>query len=263
MLIKETEKPKGDEANAKKTEQGVDGLTFCLSCSNWYVSCYVRYHWCILFLVGGEGVGEGEGDDERFQYGPTTNLSNENLSGIFLFIFILAEENIKPRPSMLSSTTSVPTSETFVQDTCLRKRHKGDQNKEFCCDSKTADPFSMSTAGNSNEIRQKKKRNKVKGKISLEKILIAVASFSEKGGPIRHHQSPLPPIFARLSTSEVGRAKKDDNWLVRNHGNFLPFSQKGEWNFYENATFICFPVNYDSGLSFEVVDTFLSLQPVA
>ena len=34
VLIKETEKPKGDEANAKKTEQGVDGLTFCLSCSN-------------------------------------------------------------------------------------------------------------------------------------------------------------------------------------------------------------------------------------
>ena len=25
----------------------------------------------------------------------------------------------------------------------------------------------------------------------------------------------------------------------------------------------CFPVNYDIGLSFEVVDTFLSLQPVA
>ena len=34
VLIKETEKPKGNEANAKKTEQGVDGLTFCLSCSN-------------------------------------------------------------------------------------------------------------------------------------------------------------------------------------------------------------------------------------
>ncbi|CAH3033334.1 unnamed protein product, partial [Pocillopora meandrina] len=124
VLIKETEKPKGDEANAKKTEQG-------------------------------------------------------------------------PRPSMLSSTTSVPTSETFVQDTCLRKRHKGDQNKGFCCDSKTADPFSMSTA--------------------------------EKGGPIRLHLSPLPPIFARLSTSEVGRAKKDDNWLVGNNGNFLPFSQKEEY----------------------------------
>ena len=158
VLMKETEKPKGDEAKAKKTEQGVDGLTFCLYRSYWYVSCYVRYHWCILFLVGGEGVGEGEGDDERFQYGPTTNLSNENLSGIFLFIFILAKENIKPRPSMLSSTTSVPTSETFVQDTCLRKRHKGDQNKGFCCDSKTADPFSMSTAGNSNEITHTKNK---------------------------------------------------------------------------------------------------------
>ena len=73
VLIKETEKSKGDEANAKKTEQGVDGLTFCLSCSYWYVSCYVRCHWCILFLVGGEGVGEEEGDDERFQHGLTTN----------------------------------------------------------------------------------------------------------------------------------------------------------------------------------------------
>ena len=112
---------------------------------------------------------------------------------------------------MLSSTTSVPTSETFVQDTCLRKRHKGDQNKGFCCDSKTADPFSMSTAGNSNEITHTKIKKQSKSKISLEKILIAVASFSEKGGPIRLHLSPLPPIFARLSTSEVGRAKKDDN----------------------------------------------------
>ena len=59
VLIKEIEKPKGDETNAKKTEQGVDGLTFCLSRSNWYVICYVRYHWCLLFLVGGEGVGGG------------------------------------------------------------------------------------------------------------------------------------------------------------------------------------------------------------
>nr|XP_058950458.1 chromosome partition protein Smc-like [Pocillopora verrucosa] len=53
-------------------------------------------------------------------------------------------------------------------------------------------------------------------------------TVKDKGGPIRHHQSPLPPIFARLSTSEVGRAKKDDDWLVRNQGNFLPFSQKGK-----------------------------------
>lgn len=88
VLMKETEKPKGDEAKAKKTEQGVDGLTFWLYRSYWYVSCYVRYHWCILFLVGGEGVGEGEGDDERFQYGPTTNLSNEIFQEYFyLFSF--------------------------------------------------------------------------------------------------------------------------------------------------------------------------------
>ena len=57
VFIEETEKPKGDEANAKKTEQGVDSFTFCFSCRNWYVSCYVRYHWCLLYLVGGEGVG--------------------------------------------------------------------------------------------------------------------------------------------------------------------------------------------------------------
>ena len=33
-------------------------------------------------------MGVGEGDDERFQHGLTTNLSHENLSGIFnLFSF--------------------------------------------------------------------------------------------------------------------------------------------------------------------------------
>ena len=80
VFIEETEKPKGDEANAKKTEQGVDSFTFCFSCSNWYVSCYVRYHWCLLYLVGGEGVGW-----QRFQHIVATNLSKENLSGIFYF----------------------------------------------------------------------------------------------------------------------------------------------------------------------------------
>lgn len=107
---------------------------------------------------------------------------------------VKVKENSEPRPSMLSSAARVSTSGTLVQDTCLRKRHRNDQRKGFSCDSKTADPLSMPTA--------------------------------DKGGPIRHHQSPLPPIFARLSTSEVGRAKKDDDWLVRNQGNFLPFSQK-------------------------------------
>ncbi|CAH3033270.1 unnamed protein product [Pocillopora meandrina] len=104
------------------------------------------------------------------------------------------KENREPRPSMLSSAARVSTSGTLVQDTCLRKRHKSDQCKGFSCESKTADPLSTPTAG----------------------------------GPIRHHQSPIPPIFARLSTSEVGRAKKDDDWLVRKQGNFLPFSQKGK-----------------------------------
>ena len=33
-------------------------------------------------------MGEGEGGDENFQHGLTTNLSNENISGIFnLFSF--------------------------------------------------------------------------------------------------------------------------------------------------------------------------------
>ncbi|CAH3033268.1 unnamed protein product [Pocillopora meandrina] len=107
---------------------------------------------------------------------------------------VKVKENSEPRPSMLSSAARVSTSGTLVQDTCLRKRHRSDQSKGFSYDSKTADPLSMPTAG----------------------------------GPIRHHQSPLPPIFARLSTSEVGRAKKDDDWLVRKQGNFLPFSPKGK-----------------------------------
>ena len=123
VLMKETEKPKGDVANAKKTEQGVDGLTFCLSCSYWYVSCYVRYHWCILFLVGGEGVGGG-GWWRTFSAWTNHEFVKWKSFRNIYFIFILAKENIEPRPSMLSSTTSVPTSETFVQDTCLRKRQR-------------------------------------------------------------------------------------------------------------------------------------------
>lgn len=34
VLIKETETPKDDEANVKKTVKGVDNLTFCCNCSN-------------------------------------------------------------------------------------------------------------------------------------------------------------------------------------------------------------------------------------
>ena len=44
VLTKETETPKGDEANVKKTVKGVDNLTFCCNCSNLYFSYYVRYH---------------------------------------------------------------------------------------------------------------------------------------------------------------------------------------------------------------------------
>ena len=44
VLAKETETPKGDEANVKKTAKGVDNLTFCFNCSNLYFSYYVRYH---------------------------------------------------------------------------------------------------------------------------------------------------------------------------------------------------------------------------
>ena len=166
---------------------------------------------------------------------------------------------------MLSSAARVSTSGTLVQDTCLRKRHRSDQSKGFSCDSKTADPLSMPTAGKSSETHYQKINEETKqmGNGFCKNLLISLASLSDKGGPIRHHQSPLPPIFARLSTSEVGRAKKDDDWLVRNQGNFLPFSPKGKWHFYENAIFIYFPVYYKSCQSFEVFDTFLSLQPVA
>ena len=41
------------------------------------------------------------------------------------------------------------------------------------------------------------------GKTEIVEI-ISVASFSDEGGPIRFHQSPLTPIFAPLSTSEAG-----------------------------------------------------------
>ncbi|PFX34495.1 hypothetical protein AWC38_SpisGene576 [Stylophora pistillata] len=94
------------------------------------------------------------------------------------------------------SATSVPFSGTFVPDTCLRKRRRSDQNKGFCCKSKTADLLSMPTA--------------------------------DEGGPIKLHQAPLLPIFTSLSTSEVGRVRKDDDWLDRNQENFVPFSQKEE-----------------------------------
>ena len=155
---------------------------------------------------------------------------------------------------MLSSAARVSTSGTLVQDTCLRKRHRSDQSKGFSCDSKTADPLSMPTAGKSSETHYQKINEETKQMENgfCKNLLISLASLSDKGGPIRHHQSPLPPIFARLSTSEVGRAKKDDDWLVRNQGNFLPFSQKGKWHFYENAIFIYFPVYYKSCQSFEV-----------
>ena len=152
---------------------------------------------------------------------------------------------------MLSSAARVSTSGTLVQDTCLRKRHRSDQSKGFSCDSKTADPLSMPTAGKSSQTHYQKIKEETKqmGNGFCKNLLISLASLSDKGGPIRHHQSPLPPIFARLSTSEVGRAKKDDDWLVRNQGNFLPFSPKGKWHFYENAIFIYFPVYYWQKLS--------------
>ena len=149
---------------------------------------------------------------------------------IISFLVISVKENSEPRPSMLSSAARVSTSGTLVQDTCLRKRHRSDQSKGFSCDSKTADPLSMPTAGKSSETHYQKINEETKqmGNGFCKNLLISLASLSDKGGPIRHHQSPLPPIFARLSTSEVGRAKKDDDWLVRNQGNFLPFSQKGK-----------------------------------
>lgn len=50
----------------------------------------------------------------------------------------------------------------------------------------------------------------------------------DEGGPIKLHQAPLLPIFTSLSTSEVGRVRKDDDWLDRNQENFVPFSQKGK-----------------------------------
>ena len=53
------------------------------------------------------------------------------------------------------------------------------------------------------------------GKTEIVEI-ISLASFSDEGGPIRFHQSPLPPIFAPLSTSEAGRFNKDYDWLMRN-----------------------------------------------
>ena len=37
---------------------------------------------------------------------------------------------------------------------------------------------------------------------------------------------------------DEANVKKDDVWLVRNQGNFLPFSQKGRWHVYVNAIFI-------------------------
>ena len=39
----------------KKTEKCVARVIFCCTCSILYVSYYVRNHWCLLFLVGGEG----------------------------------------------------------------------------------------------------------------------------------------------------------------------------------------------------------------
>ena len=149
---------------------------------------------------------------------------------IISFLVISVKENSEPRPSMLSSAARVSTSGTLVQDTCLRKRHRSDQSKGFSCDSKTADPLSMPTAGKSSETHYQKINEETKqmGNGFCKNLLISLASLSDKGGPIRLHLSPLPPIFARLSTSEVGRAKKDDDWLVRNQGNFLPFSQKGK-----------------------------------
>ena len=60
------------------------------------------------------------------------------------------------------------------------------------------------------------------GKTEIVEI-ISVASFSDEGGPIRFHQSPLPPIFAPLSTSEAGHVKKDYDWLIRNQATlYLP-----------------------------------------
>ncbi|XP_022784274.1 daple-like protein [Stylophora pistillata] len=102
------------------------------------------------------------------------------------------KEYSEPRPSMLSSATSDSMKETLVPDTCLRKRHRCGQNKGFSCKSKTADLLTMPTAG----------------------------------GPIKLHQAPLSPVFTSLSTSDVGRVKKDDDWLDRNQENFVPFSQK-------------------------------------
>ena len=53
------------------------------------------------------------------------------------------------------------------------------------------------------------------GKTEIVEI-ISLASFSDEGGPIRFHQSPLPPIFAPLPTSEAGQFKKDYDWLIGN-----------------------------------------------
>ena len=53
------------------------------------------------------------------------------------------------------------------------------------------------------------------GKTKIVEI-ISLASFSDEDGPIRFHQSPLPPIFVPLPTSEAGRFKKDYDWLIRN-----------------------------------------------
>ena len=60
----------------KKTEKCVDRVIFCCTCSILYVSYYVRNHWCLLFLVGGE---------ERFLHRQTRHMSSENLTRLFYF----------------------------------------------------------------------------------------------------------------------------------------------------------------------------------
>ena len=60
----------------KKTEKCVDRVIFCCTCSILYVSYYVRNHWCLLFLVGGE---------ERFLHRQTRQMSSENLTRLFYF----------------------------------------------------------------------------------------------------------------------------------------------------------------------------------
>ena len=82
----------------KKTEKCVDRVIFCCTCSILYVSYYVRNHWCLLFLVGGEGVGGGgtlsaQTNQEHVEWKSYKTI---------LFLIISVKEYSEPRPSVLS-----------------------------------------------------------------------------------------------------------------------------------------------------------------